>query len=85
MAKVHYKLGNYQAAEQNLAIILRVPAFKDSYEALRLLAQIKARQSRAQTNYVEAVKFFKRVLELNPKDYDANFEIAALFEQSEPR
>jgi tetratricopeptide (TPR) repeat protein len=27
---------------------------------------------------------FRRVLELNPKDFDANFEIAALFEQTEP-
>lgn len=24
------------------------------------------------------------VIELNPKDYDAHFEIAALFEQTEP-
>lgn len=27
---------------------------------------------------------FKRVLELNPADYDACFEVAALYEQAEP-
>ena len=37
---------NYQAAEQNLNVILQNPKHKDSYEAIRLLAQIKARQSR---------------------------------------
>jgi len=31
------------------------------------------------------LKLFKHVCELNPLDYDANFEIASLFEESEPR
>ena len=32
---------------------------------------------------MEAIELFKRVIELNPKDYEANFEIATLFELSE--
>jgi hypothetical protein len=31
------------------------------------------------------LKLFRHVCELNPHDYDANFEIAALFEQTEPK
>ena len=31
------------AAEQNLNTVLACPRYKDSYEAIRLLAQIKAR------------------------------------------
>ena len=45
-----------------------------------MLAQIKARQSKHPSNQMEALKLFRRVLELNPQDYDANFEIASLFE-----
>ena len=65
--------------------VLASPRYKDSYEAIRLLAQIKARQSRHPENLNEALKLFRHVLELNPQDYDANFEIAALFEQAEPK
>ena len=48
------------------------PKFKDSFEALRILAQIKGRLGKGS----ESVDLFKRVLELNPKDYEANIEIA---------
>lgn len=66
-------------------VVLSCPRYKDSYEAIRLLAQIKARQSRQPENQNEALKLFRHVLELNPEDYDANFEIAGLFEQTEPK
>ncbi len=45
------------------------------------MAQAKSRQNKK----TEAIELFKRVLELNPKDYEANFEIAALFELSEQK
>ena len=77
-------MGNFQAAEQNLNAVLSCPKHKDSYEALRVLAQIKARQSKP-NSHTEALKLFRRVLELNPQDYDANFEIASLFEQIDPK
>ena len=78
-------MGNFSVAEKHLKIVLECSRFKDSYEAIRLLAQIKARQSRSPENQNEALKLFKHVLELNPQDYDANFEIATLFEQIEPK
>jgi hypothetical protein len=28
----------------------------------------------------EALKLFRRVIELNPRDFDANFEVAMLYE-----
>ena len=80
MAKVQYQLCNYAAAEQRLQTILRCAAFKDSYEALRLLAQIKALQSRQTNSNQEALRLFRRVIELNPRDFSANFEVAFLFE-----
>lgn len=59
------------------------PKFKDSYEALRILAQIKARTSRE--NHPEAIRLFKRVIELNPNDFEAHFEIATLLEIFDPK
>lgn len=58
---------NYSAAEKNLAMVLSCHTHKDSYEALKILAQIKARQS-SETGglQMEALKLFRRVLELNP-------------------
>ena len=38
MAKVQYHLGNFQGAELNLTTVLGCNKFKDSYEALRILA-----------------------------------------------
>ena len=53
-------------------VIVKTPKHKDCFEALRLLAQTKCRLGKTQ----ECVDLFKRVLELNPKDYEANIEIA---------
>lgn len=47
LSKVHFKMRNYSAAEKNLAFVLQCHQYKDSYEALKILAQIKARQSEA--------------------------------------
>lgn len=49
------------------------------------MAQIKAKQGHNPKNIHEAVRHFKRVIELNPRDFDANFEIAQLFEQTDPK
>jgi tetratricopeptide (TPR) repeat protein len=57
------------------------PKFKDSFEALRILAQIKGRLGKA----FESVELFKRVLELNPKDFEANIEIGQVHEQNDPK
>ena len=43
-------MGNFQEAEIHLNNVLACVRYKDSYEAIRLLAQIKARQSRAPEN-----------------------------------
>lgn len=83
MAKVQYHLGNFQGAELNLTTVLQCNQFKDSYEALRMLAQIKARQS--QNNHAEAHRLFNKVIERNPKDFDAHFEIAVMFEVNDPK
>lgn len=74
-------MNNFQEAEHAFEVILKNPKHKDCYEALRLLAQTKARQNKVN----ESVELFKRVLELNPKDYEANIEIAQMFEQNEPK
>lgn len=57
-------------------VIVKTPKHKDCFEALRLLAQTKCRLGKTQ----ECVDLFKRVLELNPKDYEANIEIAQLYD-----
>jgi len=85
LAKVLFHMGNFKAAETHLNTVLACNRYKDSYEAIRLLAQIKARQSRHPDNQAEAFKLFRHVLELNPHDYDANFEISSLFEETEPK
>ncbi|CDW71106.1 rna polymerase-associated protein ctr9 homolog [Stylonychia lemnae] len=81
LGKVHYSFNNFQEAENCLDTVLSNPKHKDCYEALRLLAQTKSRQNKIN----EAVELFKRVLELNPQDFEANFEIAQMFEQTEPK
>ena len=76
---------NFTPAEAHLNTVLACTRFKDSYEAIKLLAQIKARQSRAPENQNEAFRLFKHVIELNPQDHESNFEIAALFEESDAK
>jgi len=46
-----------------------------------LLAQTKGRLGKNQ----ECVAYFKRVLELNPKDFEANIEIAQIHEQTDSK
>ncbi len=33
----------------------------------------------------ECVELFKRVIELNPKDFEANIEIAQIYDQNDPK
>jgi hypothetical protein len=62
---------NYQSAETCLETVTSNPRYKDSFEAMRILAQIKGRLGK--TN--DSVDLLKKVLELNPKDFEANIEI----------
>jgi Flp pilus assembly protein TadD len=48
------------------------PKFKECTEAIRLLAKVKQLQG----DQFEAMAHFKRLLELNPRDFDSSFEIA---------
>ena len=48
---------------------------------MRILAQIKGRLGK--TN--DSVDLFKKVLELSPKDYEANIEIGQIYEQTDPK
>ena len=81
MAKIQYHFRAFNSAEQHLRQVVNSQPFKDCYEALRLLGQIKARGSRE--GHHEAVKLFKRVLELNPTDFEIRFEMATLYEQTD--
>lgn len=81
LAKIYISFKNNSQAETCLELVLSNSKFKDCYEALRLLAQTKSRLGKTQ----ESVSIFKRVLELNPKDFEANFEIAQMFETTEPK
>jgi hypothetical protein len=62
---------NYQSAETCLETVTNNSRYKDSFEAMRILAQIKGRLGK--TN--DSVDLLKKVLELNPKDFEANIEI----------
>jgi tetratricopeptide (TPR) repeat protein len=44
------------------------------------MAKVKSQQNK---KIEQAIQHFKRYLELNPRDYNANFEIAELLEQQE--
>lgn len=48
---------------------------------MRILAQIKGRLGKSQ----DSVELFKKVLELNPKDYEANIEIGQVYEQTDAK
>lgn len=72
MAKIHFLNGNYNAVDESLSIILRNPKYKDSFEAIRLLAKVKGLQDKK----YEALVLYKRVLELNPRDHQISFEVA---------
>lgn len=34
---------------------------------------------------LEGVELYKRVIQLNPRDYEANIEIAQVFDQNDPK
>jgi tetratricopeptide (TPR) repeat protein len=68
-------------AEACFEVVVRNPKLKDCYDALRLLAMCKARVNKPG----ESIELFKRVLELNPKDFEANIEIAKNYDQTDPK
>jgi tetratricopeptide (TPR) repeat protein len=77
LAKIHFLNGNYTAVDECLNIILSQPKCRDSFEAIKLLAKVKSLQGKR----YEALALFRRVIELNPKDYLSNFEVAQMFDQ----
>lgn len=72
---------SFQQAESCLEIVIKDSRHKDCLEALRLLAQTKGRIGKP----AESVELFKRVLELNATDFEANIEIGQVYEQTDPR
>lgn len=77
LAKIHFLNGNFNAVDECLNTILAAPKYKDCYEAIKLLAKVKSLQGKR----FEALAHYKRVIELNPKDYQSNFEVAQMFDQ----
>ena len=76
-AQIDYLNGNFIAVDEGLTRILSNTRYKDSYEAIKLLAKVKS----AQGKRYEAMSLYKRLLEINPLDYGSNFHIAQLFDQ----
>jgi tetratricopeptide (TPR) repeat protein len=70
---------NLNAVDESLSKILSVQSFKDCYEALTLLARVKTLQGKR----YEALVLYKKVIELNPNDYRACFNIAQMFDQKD--
>ena len=81
LAKVFYINDSYPQAEEALEKVLKNPRHKDTVEVIRLLAQTKSRLGKVG----EGVELFKRVIELNPKDFEANIEIGQVFDQTDPK
>jgi len=76
LSKILFLTGNYQAVDESLNQILSVPIYKDSFEAIHLLAKTKCLQGKI----YEALALYKRVMDLNPRDYKASFEVAQMFD-----
>jgi len=76
LAKIHFLNGNFNAVDECLNLILSYPRYKDSFEAIKLLAKVKSLQGKR----YESLALYKRVIELNPKDHQANFEVAQMFD-----
>jgi len=66
----------WQLSALSLNQILSVPIYKDSFEAIHLLAKTKCLQGKI----YEALALYKRVIDLNPRDYKASFEVAQMFD-----
>ena len=80
LAKIHFLNGNFNAVDECLNLVLRNHKYKDSFEAIKLLAKVKCLQGKR----YEALALYKRVIELNPKDHQASFDVAQMFDQVEP-
>ena len=53
------------------------PQYKDCYEVLELYATMKVLEGKRH----EALAIYKKIIDLNPNDYQSCFQIAQLFEQ----
>jgi hypothetical protein len=60
------------AVDDNLGKVLADSKFKHCFEAIKLLAKAKLHQGKI----FESLALFKRLLEINPSDYGACFDIA---------
>ena len=76
-AKIHYLNSEFNAVVFYLNQILANPKYKDCYEVLELYAKMKVQEGKR----YEALALYKRIIELNPNDYQSCFEIAQLFDQ----
>lgn len=76
LGKVYFHNEAFQQAEPCFEVVVNNPRHKDCYEALRLLAQTKGVLGKTD----ESVALFKRVLQLCPRDFEANIEIAQNYE-----
>lgn len=72
LAKLHFLNGNINAVDESLNKILSVQKFKDSYEAINLLAKVKTLQGKR----FEALVLYKKLIEINPNDYISCLNIA---------
>lgn len=72
LAKIHYLNGSFNAVEESLAKILQDQHYKDSFEAMQLLAKVKSMQGKV----YEALILYKRLIEINPADYHSCYAIA---------
>ena len=81
LGKVYFHNEAFQQAEPCFEVVVNNPRHKDCYEALRLLAQTKGVLGKTD----ESVALFKRVLQLCPRDFEANIEIAQNYEQTDPK
>ena len=62
--------------DEAVTTVLSHSAYKDCFEAIKLLAKVKTLQFKR----YEALVLYKRLVEINPMDYQASFEVAQLFE-----
>ena len=72
LSKIHFLAGDYHSVDQILNEILRVPIFKNCFEAIHLLAKTKCLQGKI----YEALALYNKVIDLNPNDHRASFEVA---------
>lgn len=70
---------DFKSAQGCLEKVLACRKFKDNYEAMRYMAYTKNRLGQRE----EACALYKKVIEINPKDWEANLEIGKFYEMTD--